>query len=230
MTINSIVFIYKIATVLYSTLVPPRPCRNRKANISRPSPRVRIARKVISRSIGFPPPKLACKQPPEESPSFYFNSLRLPSRALFLPSNATSAFIETYPPIVVKGSAARSRYRAGREGKRTEDGRVRLDSAFRSEYRYGTYRHEENREPAFRLTQQTSRAFGTKKDTFVRITLGGYYGVEGGRGQIEPLESNFEETTKLTPQWGEDLVPRQTLDENGGGVSGRANDIVDPWG
>ena len=40
-----------------------------------------------------------------------------------------------------------------------------------------------------------------------------------GRGgdQIEQLESNFEETTKLTLQWGEDRVPWQTLDRNEGG-------------
>ena len=59
-----------------------------------------------------------------------------------------------------------------------------------------TYWHEENREPAFRLTQQTSRAFGTKKDTFVRYharwwSVGGYYGAREGRGSDRTARIEF---------------------------------------
>lgn len=133
-----------------------------------------------------------------------------------MPSNTTTSFIETYHRLWQKDSA-RSRYRERnwKKGRRSSR-RVRLDSAFG----WNTYWYEENREPPFRLTQQTSQAFGSKGYVgryHGRVEVGGYY---QERRPIEPFESNFEETTKLPLQWSKDRVPWQTL-------AGKGNNIVD---
>lgn len=146
--------------------------------------------------------------------AFYFNSLRFFSARI-----VSRGCYQTQPRLLLKHitdcgkrtplvvvTAKETTKNGGRSSRR-----VRLDSAFRS----NTYWYEENREPPFRLTQQTSRAFGSKgyfRRYHDRVEVGGYY---QERRPIEPFESNFEETTKLPLQWSKDRVAWQTLDRKG---------------